>query len=260
MHFVAYGAMFIGRKSQALDATDALRDLLPVETVAFRPDLFEVSWCIRLHVLIRFGMWQALLDEPFPENAELFSFTTALQHYARTVALSNLGHIDEAETERDLFHTARAAAQETRHMFNNPAQNVLEIAHHMAEGELAYKAGNVEEGLRQLHAAVAASDGLLYDEPWGWMQPPRHALAVLLLEQGRHAEAESIYRATLVSMTRSPALCNTRGTCGHCTGSTNAWPPGARLSSGPRCSRCSPKRWRSEVPIRSSCYCCNSIA
>ena len=36
-----------------------------------------------------------------------------------------------------------------------------------------------------------------YDEPWGQMQPVRHALGALLLEQGRVAEAEEIYRQDL---------------------------------------------------------------
>lgn len=35
---------------------------------------------------------------------------------------------------------------------------------------------------------------LNYDEPWGWMQPPRHALGALLLEQGHVVEAESVFR------------------------------------------------------------------
>jgi len=32
---------------------------------------------------------------------------------------------------------------------------------------------------------VALDDNLKYDEPWGWMQPARHALRALLLEQAR---------------------------------------------------------------------------
>src|SRR4029078_11788421 len=38
---------------------------------------------------------------------------------------------------------------------------------------------------------------LLYDEPWNWMQPTRHALGALLLEQGQVEEAAAIYRADL---------------------------------------------------------------
>ena len=40
-------------------------------------------------------------------------------------------------------------------------------------------------------------DALAYDEPWGWMQPTRHALGALLLEQGHVDEAEAVYREDL---------------------------------------------------------------
>ena len=248
--------MFIGRKSQALAAADALQQLLPVETVAFLPDFFEAFWGIRLHVLIRFGMWQEILDQPLPDDAELFSFTTALQHYARTVALANLGRIPEAEAEIDLFHAARAAVQETRYMFNNPAESVLVIAGHMAEGELAYKSGRVDQGLDHLRDAVVASDGLLYDEPWGWMQPPRHALAALLLDQGRHGEAETIYRADLgLDDTLPRAVHHPRNVWSlhgldECLGARgeNVERPHVQALLAQALAR-------SEVPVRSSCYC-----
>jgi tetratricopeptide (TPR) repeat protein len=256
VHFEAYGAMFIGRKSQALDAADALQQLLPVETVAFLPDFFEAFWGIRLHVLVRFGMWREILDEPLPGDPELFSFTTALQHYARTVALANLGRISDAEAELERFRSARAAVQETRYMFNNPAENVLVVAAHMAEGELAYKSGRVEEGLDDLRGAVAASDDLLYDEPWGWMQPPRHALAALLLDQGRHGEAEAIYRADLgldatlprpVQHPRNVWSLHGLDECLVARGETIERPHVQALLAQALA--------RSEVPVRSSCYC-----
>ena len=38
---------------------------------------------------------------------------------------------------------------------------------------------------------------LNYSEPWVWMQPPRHALGALLLEQGQVEEAAAVYRADL---------------------------------------------------------------
>jgi Flp pilus assembly protein TadD len=34
-------------------------------------------------------------------------------------------------------------------------------------------------------------------EPWDWMQPVRHALGALLLQDGRVAEAEEVYRKDL---------------------------------------------------------------
>ncbi len=74
---------------------------------------------------------------------------------------------------------------------------VLDVARPFAAGELAYRRGEVEQGFALLRQAVALDDSLRYDEPWGWMEPVRHALGALLLEQGRVAEAETVYREDL---------------------------------------------------------------
>lgn len=197
VHFEAYGAMFLAQKKVALNASRELKQLLPVPTVAFLPDLFEAFWGMETHVMVRFGLWQELVDAPMPEDAELFSFTTALMRYGQVIALANLGRHQEAQQALNEFFSAKDAVPETRFMFNNPAASVLEIAAEMAQGELHYKAGKTERGLNHLREAATLSDGLLYDEPWGWMQPPRHALAALLMEQNQFQEAESVYRADL---------------------------------------------------------------
>jgi hypothetical protein len=67
----------------------------------------------------------------------------------------------------------------------------------MLEGEIAYRRGEHDMAFARLRTAVALEDDLPYDEPWGWMQPVRHALGALLLEQGRAAEAEVAYREDL---------------------------------------------------------------
>ena len=256
IHFEAYGAMFIGRKSQALAAATRLQEVLPPKTVAYLPELFEAFWGMRVHVMVRFGMWEELLREPFPEDAELFCFTTALLHYGRTVALANLGRIDEAMIELDTFRTAQAGVDDTRFMFNNEARDVLKIAASMADGELAYKSGQTAQGLESLARAVEASDNLVYDEPWGWMQPPRHALAALLMDQGRFDEAEAIYRADLgLDDTLPRAVQHPRNVwslhgleeCLSARGETVERPHVRALLDQALA--------RSEVPISSSCYC-----
>jgi len=67
----------------------------------------------------------------------------------------------------------------------------------MLEGEIAYRRGEHDAAFAHLRAGIAMEDDLPYDEPWGWMQPIRHALGALLLEQGRAAEAEAVYREDL---------------------------------------------------------------
>jgi tetratricopeptide (TPR) repeat protein len=67
----------------------------------------------------------------------------------------------------------------------------------MAEGELAYREGEIERAFVLLREAVVLEEKLNYDEPPGWIQPVRHALGALLMAEKRHAEAEEIYREDL---------------------------------------------------------------
>jgi tetratricopeptide (TPR) repeat protein len=67
----------------------------------------------------------------------------------------------------------------------------------MLDGELEYRRGQHDAAFEHLRRAIELDDALPYDEPWGWMQPTRHAYGALLLEQGRVEEAEAVYAADL---------------------------------------------------------------
>ncbi|PKP75962.1 MAG: hypothetical protein CVT84_00945 [Alphaproteobacteria bacterium HGW-Alphaproteobacteria-6] len=256
LHFVIYGAMFLGQPSAALAAAEALRAALPEPVVRFMPEFFEAFIGMKLHVLVRFGRWQQILDEPLPEDPALYCFTSAILRYARTVALANLGRIAEARAEREAFAVAQHAVPEGWMMFNNPCSSVLLVAEQMMLGELAYKSGQRQEGLDHLRAAVRLDDGMLYDEPWGWMQPTRHALGALLMDAGEFAEAESVYRADLGLDRTLPRPCQHPGNvwslhgldeCLHRRGET-VERRHVRLLLDRAVAR-------AEVPIRASCYC-----
>ncbi|MDQ0604254.1 tetratricopeptide (TPR) repeat protein [Streptomyces canus] len=200
-HFKIYGAMFLGQSRTALDTAAQLEASVPEELLRVQSppmaDWLEGFLAMRVHVLIRFGRWADLLRLPLPADPELYSVTTAMLHYARGVALSATGRIPEAEAERVLFHEAVARVQETRMLFNNTCADILAIASAMLEGELDYRKGDFDAAFAALERSIDLDDNLPYDEPWGWMQPTRHAYGALLLEQGRVAEAEAVYRADL---------------------------------------------------------------
>ncbi|MDQ0408153.1 hypothetical protein ABVB69_24290 [Streptomyces sp. NPDC000349] len=200
-HFRIYGAMFLGRYDIALDTAARLEASVPEELLRVQSppmaDWLEGFLAMRVHVLIRFGRWADILALPMPADPGLYRVTTAMLHYARGVALSATGRIAEAEVERVLFRDAVARVPDSRMLFNNTCADILAIASAMLDGELEYRKGDHAAAFAALERSIGLDDGLPYDEPWGWMQPTRHAYGALLLEQDRVAEAEAVYRADL---------------------------------------------------------------
>jgi tetratricopeptide (TPR) repeat protein len=200
-HFKIYGAMFLGQSQVALDTAEQLAASIPEALLRIdRPamaDLLEAFVPMRQHVLIRFGRWQEIIDTQLPADRELYCATTAVIAYSRGVALAATGNIARAEEARDEFVAATARIPESRTLFNNTCADILKIAAAMLDGEICYRKGEYEMAFAHLRRAIELDDGLPYDEPWGWMQPARHAYGALLLEQGRVAEAEAVYRADL---------------------------------------------------------------
>ena len=171
-----------------------------VLSVPDRPQMaitMEGYYSMKMHVLVRFGRWQDIVDTPMPDDPELYCVSTAMHHYAKGVAHAALKNIEEAEEECRLFHAAVARVPENRKFFNNTAQSILAVGEKMLDGELEYHKGNYDAAFASLRESVYRDDHLEYTEPWAWMHPPRHALAALLSEQRHYVEAEQIYRADL---------------------------------------------------------------
>lgn len=85
----------------------------------------------------------------------------------------------------------------SRTIVNNICTDIRVVAGTMLAGELDYRKGNIGTAFAHLRQAIALDDALPYDEPWGWMQPTRHAYGALLLEQGYVNEALRVYTADL---------------------------------------------------------------
>lgn len=195
VHFLAYAAMMEGRYKTAIDAARKIERQVPPDFLREYVTIADGFMPTALHVLLRFGKWQQILAEPEPEAWRLFS--RAERHFARSVALSALHKPDEARRELELMDAVTEQITDEWSMGNNPARDVLAVARTMAAGELLYREGKTDQAFELLRQAVELELELHYDEPPGWMQPVRHALGALLLADGRHAEAEEVYRADL---------------------------------------------------------------
>jgi len=201
LHFVVYSAMFEGQSQVALRAADELSAQLTPELLAIESppmaDWLEAFVPLRIHVLVRFGRWNDLIAEPLPDDADLYCATTATIHYGRGIAYAALGKLTEARAEREAFAAAYARIPDSRYLFNNTARDILAVGQAMLDGEIAYREGRFDDAFVSLRRAIELDDALPYDEPWGWMQPTRHAYGALLLEQGHVEEAAAVYAADL---------------------------------------------------------------
>ncbi len=259
-HFKLYGAMFLGQYQPALEAANEMIATLPDELLRVEvppmADWLEGFVPMKQHVLIRFGKWQEIIDQPLPDDSALFCVTTAMMHYAKAVAYARTGDVTSAEAQKQLFEAAVQRVPDTRYVFNNTCLDILAVAAEMLNGELEYRKGNFDQAFAHLRKSVELDDNLPYDEPWAWMQPSRHALGALLLEQGRVEEAEAVYRADLgLDETLSRA----------CQHPDNVW----SLHGFHECLRRLDKTSeasmiklrldlavaRADVPIQASCYC-----
>ncbi len=264
-HFAVYGAMFLGQYTAALEAAQELIDTTPEALLRIpsppMADFIEGYLPMKQHVLVRFGKWQEIIAQELPRDRELYCSTTAMMLHAQAVAHSALGHIALAEAAKTAFLEARRRVPKSRLVHNNTVQDLLGVAEAMLDGEIEYRRGNYEVAFAHLHRSVALDDALPYDEPWGWMQPTRHALGALLLEQGRVAEAEAIYRADLgLDGTLSRA----------CQHPDNVWSlhglhecltrRGEKVEAALIKQRLDLALARSEVPVKASCFCRIKVA
>ena len=226
-HFVVWCAMFDGQYETALKyarkavatlpAGDEnsgvqfmLAGIIPMGAI-FLESYVTMPW----HVMIRFGKWDDILAEPLHSDREVFPAAIATQHYARGVAYASKGMVPEAEAEQALFKEALqnpALAGRVLHnnlMYQEPSDGpcILLVNDAILDGEIEYrrqflakengKDADFTDAFNHLRRGVDLSLNLAYNEPWGQMQPVRHILGALLLEQGEVEEAEEVYRADI---------------------------------------------------------------
>jgi tetratricopeptide (TPR) repeat protein len=211
---------------------------------------------MKQHVFVRFGKWHEIIAQDLPKDRDLYCSNVAMIHYAKAVAHSALGDVSEAEAEKALFMAAKTRVPNSRHVHNNTVVDLLEVAESMLNGELEYRKGDYDTAFAHLRRSVELSDGLLYDEPWGWMQPARHALGALLLEQGRIEEAEAVYRSDLGLDGKLSRACQHLDNLWSLHGLHECLVRGGENAETALIKqRLDLAQARADVPIRSSCFC-----
>ena len=198
IHFLWAAASVDGRSQIALTAARKL-------AAKTRPGMAQMDFLqefvsIPILTLARFGRWDAVLGEPAP--AEEHVYLVGIHQYARGLAHARGGDLD----------LARGALEQLRITASRPeaealvlaggtasARSLLEIGEAHLEGEIHAAAGETQQALTALEMAVSRQDALVYMEPPPWYFPTRQALGAVLLDTGRSADAEAVYRAELAA-------------------------------------------------------------
>ncbi len=187
-HFMAFAATMAGMREKALEASRIVAPTIPKEVA------LQIYWIQNAIVFphltsVNFGLWDEVLGLPMPDPE--LRHATVMAWYARGVAHAAQGQTDEARTALDRV-TSIARAEDPDG--ENPA---FAIARHALAGEIALRTNDAAGAVEHFHAAVEIEDGMLYEEPPLWYYPMRHSLGLALLEAGRPAEAERVYRQDL---------------------------------------------------------------
>jgi tetratricopeptide (TPR) repeat protein len=167
-HMLVYGAILGGMEGKAMEIAKQLNEHLTEDMFMENQNLtayLESYSALDIHVMVRFGRWREILELEAPRDKRLMLFRSSSLIFARGLAHANLGDIALAKEDRE---------------------------------------GKHERAFQLLREAVQLQDNLRYDEPWGKMQPIRHALGGLLLEQGHLREAEEVFREDLKFHPKNP--------------------------------------------------------
>ncbi len=203
-----YGAILGAMEQKAMEVATELNTFLHEGLFVEKPELavyLESYGTMDVHVMVRFGRWGDILNLALPRDSHLMLYRAACIHYAKAIAYANLGDIAAAKTEAEHFEQLRLVPDaKNRILHNNCIADLLDIDSFMIRGEIAFFEQSYEVAFECLRAAVKLQDGLNYDEPWGKMQPVRHALGGLLLKRGQVEEAEQVYREDLRRLPNNP--------------------------------------------------------
>ncbi len=182
LHMLLYAAVLDGQSAVAIQAA---RDLAREGRV----------WAWYLPVtLVRFGRWQEVLElGTEPEDR----FQAAMWRFARGMAHLRTGRPDRAADDLARLRKLREEIPEDDRFRFHDTRALLGIPAGILEAELAHAAGRGDEAIATLQRVVEVEDGLTYDEPEPWHLPGRLVLGAVLLDLGRAAEAQAVYRDAL---------------------------------------------------------------
>jgi tetratricopeptide (TPR) repeat protein len=194
LHFLAFAACMKGSFAEAKDAAQRVVANVGAHVKDF--PMLEGFMPTPMLVLLAFERWDDILKLPAPDSS--LSITNAVWHFARGMALANVGRTAQAEKEQLAWQeTVAKIPTETMYDQLNKTGAVFKVHENLLLGAIARSRHDDKAAIDSLTQAVAAEDALNYSEPPPWYPPVRPMLGRVLLATKQPAEAERVFRADL---------------------------------------------------------------
>jgi len=195
IHFLWFAATADGRSKLAMESARKAASKVADEALK-QVSLMAIFRVVPYYALTRFGKWDEMLREPEPPAFSPYS--RGIWHYARGLALVRKGQPEKASQELEKIEELLTDKALEQPLFSpNTGLAVLSIAPEVLAGEIEAAKKNYNAAIAHFERAVRLEDALVYTEPAEWHYPPRQALAAVLMQANRPAEAETVYWADL---------------------------------------------------------------
>jgi tetratricopeptide (TPR) repeat protein len=198
-HFLSACAALEGRGNRALEASEYMADYVVNHEMMFDPggESMQHFYSIPWYIMVKFAKWDEILEEEKPD--EKLVYPNIIWHYARGMAYAAKKDLLKAENElASVKLLEKDSSLEGKKFFGiNYLTDLIFIAKNTLEGEIAFRNQDYDKSIKLLKAAISKEDSLAYNEPPDWFFSVRHLLGNVLLEAGRYAEAEEVYRQDL---------------------------------------------------------------
>lgn len=201
VHFLWAASTMEGRSKLSIDSALKVSKYVRVEQIKQIPFL-EFFHTIPLLSYVRFAKWDEILayEKPIDE----FKFSLGLYHYARSIALASTGNIEQAIKEQEKILPLKDAPEiKVIIRAGQPSDKLLEIANHLAMGQIELANMNLAASIMHFKMAVETQDALPYREPEFWYYPTRQSLGHALLLNKDFEEAVSVFNQDLKDYPRN---------------------------------------------------------
>ena len=201
VHFLWAASTMEGRSKLSIDSALKVSKYVRVEQIKQIPFL-EFFHTIPLLSYVRFAKWDEILS--YEKPIDEFKFSLGIYHYARSIAFVSKGNIEKAKFEQEKILPLKESPEiKVIIKAGQPSDKLLEIANHLAMGQIAMANSNLDASIMHFKMAVGVQDALPYREPEFWYYPTRQSLGHALMLNKNFKEAVSVFNQDLKDYPRN---------------------------------------------------------